>query len=459
MKKNIFILFSAVCLISLYNIAHAQEYEYDNIDPQKVIVRTYHDSCQILYAEQNNSTNFLILRTPTVNKIFKLPYGMKINDMEVYSSAVGFCGSYNGKGTAGLFHALDVFDGTDGLLYFTCTSPCIFQQQYYNDTYIKIKEFLKVDINYTSTNGYYLAMIASAYLDTNDHYLTNIVASAHFISSNQWRIECLYEEGQPIIYSDIKCLDNVIVASGTTSDSGNLAIKTFQKTTEFLQYPLTPGFSQKVCEYFGPSPSTLTTQIKDNIAAFAIHTYKGTHIHRLSINPTTGAVTLFRPSVSIKPDELLGVDPINWRLYDLRRRALYPLTDTTPQVVFLLENAAHKNNGYKRNIIRVFTHSSPSTLVAYRDNIYDMQSIDSKLMPSEVFRAGVSTNGHLSLSNNTIYENPNACAEGWELPAVYFNPIIGQMKYSSRAPHKTAPVIPFYPQISTIQANQICPQQ
>lgn len=187
------------------------------------IVRNVDETTQLIYTEVSPTESYFVLYHeghPTAD-VFRLPSNhspFHIKDVRINEREAYFCGTADGMGMVGKFDIPDVFSGTGqvdyGFLGFT------------SDNTVYVDSLCRLEL-YNAGIRVCMAMVGVA---RYDGMTTSPVVSARLIGTS-WKF---YTDAQKDEYrfTDISCLDDMIVASGTYQDTLYFE-KTFQLAPDF----------------------------------------------------------------------------------------------------------------------------------------------------------------------------------------------------------------------------------
>jgi hypothetical protein len=187
------------------------------------IVRNVNETTQLIYTEVSPTESYFVLHhegQPTAD-VFRLPSNYSpfhIKDVRINKREAYFCGTADGMGMVGKFNIPNVFSGTGqvdyGFLDFTY------------DSTVYVESLRRLEL-YNVGNQVCMAMVGVA---RYDGMTTCPVVSAHLIGTT-WHF-CTDAQKDEYRFTDISCLDDMIVASGTYQDTLYFE-KTFQLAPDF----------------------------------------------------------------------------------------------------------------------------------------------------------------------------------------------------------------------------------
>ena len=306
--------------------AVAQVYNIDT-HAKKPIVRTMDGQFTVIYNELGNPANEMIVMVDNMVPIsVELPAWLTIRDMEVASPYVYFCGT---TGTHGVVGRMDVFQAWMG----NPQMYCAFSDACSDNPYCYATNFKKLDV-FVDSGKVQLALVGDFIEDVINHDKRSSVAWA-WCDSTYWYFSYYYNKDGWVKFTDIACLDDVIVAVGNDSTDHDCYVKTFKKQSRFTKKPLDSTFVSRVVS-LGEVGEPLVVHTGDNMAVVAQFSDAkvSTVLHRLHINPTTGIPVQYAPTTFNAWFSSTPFDPTVWQMKDLRY-------NSTADSLYLLEYAEY----------------------------------------------------------------------------------------------------------------------
>lgn len=330
MKKSILWIFS-ILICSGVSFAQVQEF---NIGAQNnSIVRTIKGDSVLFYTKDASNDSWFVLYDggPNLAKAFKFDIGtdLRIFDIRIYDEKYAYyCGSIdNGGGTyrglVGVFSIVDVFSGTDDVRYSVVWGNG-------TDFFYPV-ELRHLDL-LDSAGHVCMAMVGEVdYTGLGIHITT--VVSAYYDGSG-WSSWALGHKGF-IGVTDIACLDNMVVATGTVENDTGCFVKTFRPTLSFPRHAFSGSISYSLV--YGKSAGKVLIAHDWNDTAVVAHfdtstTKVSTVMQKVPFEPITGKPLLPMRAMKTTPPsdipygnswEMLELTTVNGETF-LLQRAAYP---------------------------------------------------------------------------------------------------------------------------------------
>ena len=307
MKRIVLIFFLLVATLA----THAQVREFQIGAQQNSITRSVDENCQLIYTQPTVDSGFFILYRagdPTA-QAFRVPPKWEIHDVRIHNGADAyFCGTDGNKGVFGMFNIATVFAGTGSVNYVVCPEST---QELSQPTDLKRLDLYEVGglVN--------MAMVGTSIW--GKLYQNTTLVSAYRFGAN-WYLDYYPNKERWVAFTDVACLDNVIVAVGSDTNGVGCYLKTFRLMPNFPQYPMVMDSLVQV-EYEKPVGDVLATHMSGNQVLLAQFNEgksgPGTVLHKVGISPLTGRPTTatFDTWRSVPPATLpFGT---TWRMMEL----------------------------------------------------------------------------------------------------------------------------------------------
>ena len=259
--------------------AGAQVEEYSIDAASNSIVRTIDDSCVLIYAEESPTMSRFVLRNELTGQALAFPFVFgRVHDMQIYDGKwVYFCGEdLSNLGMVGMFDIRGVFY-SGGAVLWQSVSPSMY------DYDILVESLDRLDL-FTDSGRVCMAMVGRAlFAPTSMHKEKNILFSAS-LNGIQWKFYCDATKPDSINFTDIACLDDVIVAVGDDSTGAGCYLKTYYRHLNFLSNACTPGRGFKIL-FQNPEGKVIVTKYAGNTASVAHYdATRATVLHRVTFS-------------------------------------------------------------------------------------------------------------------------------------------------------------------------------
>lgn len=414
MKKKAFItamLLAATTLPSL-----AQVIDVPSIAAKTSLIRSYTPGKNLLYAHNTGGQKYICLTDNTSTSYFILPFSYAINDIEVRGDTAFFCGTYawgSQQAMYGFFCISDVFYGSGSMHAFVCSptppSPII------------SSEFTKLDI-LNNTGNVSFAFIATLTLSSGN--TVTAVASMNNIGTP---VFFNYTPNNQINYTDICCLDDMVVAVGQDYHHSDCITKAYHPIPNFVTapYSTTSAFSitNYECPYSG-GPFFIKNAT-ENRAAISMHTIRNasTIIYKLLFHPSTGQPSAYLPATRTIVPWVDPYDPTSWKLYEM-------IYDGSTRTMYLLENGRHLPTGtFERWLLPFSMTTTETSINGITLSIGDQMSLDIEAGTSYPITSGISS---LAMPCYYYEVNPNAnnCQFLYHVPTKPIEVSISEQTYT-----------------------------
>ena len=318
MKQKI-VLIVSMMLCTALSVAQVREFQIGA--PKNSIVRSVNDEYQLIYTENSSSEAYFILyqNGSSSAKAFKLPKGWQIRDVRIWNDAKAyFCGTEIGSGhdgLVGMFDIFAVFTG-GGIVNYAVSMGNI------PNGYVCLHDMKRLDLfeaRGPSGDTVNMAMVGiSTFFDPGTTAGT-CIASAWFDGAN-WHLNVFFNKGYEFIYTDIACLDDVVVATATDQGGQGCYVRAYHAISDFLSYQCMPSTLYGI-DFLSPEGEVLISHINGNRAAVAHYDNSpglgvSTVLHEVKINPSTGEPQAVIPTWITTPASSIPFSS-SWNLLEL----------------------------------------------------------------------------------------------------------------------------------------------
>lgn len=436
--KKIFLIF-ITSLLSLS--ARSQVFEYNLSARINSIVRTVDDTCILTYTQESSSVSYFVFRNNSTNTTlaFQCPAWMTVRDFRVIDGRTAyFCGTTGSLAIIGMFHIRQVFH-SGGAYYIYIVLGSFGDFTYLNDLN-RLKLF-----NYGGTTV--MAMVGQGQFIPLSNQPKSVLVSAYFDGTN-WNISCDGRKPDEYRYTDIACLDSIIVAVGTDTNDAGCYIKTYHRTLNFLANACTPSYGYQIL-YGNPVGKVLITDYSENEAVVTHYDLSGASVlHRVPFLSTGSMYTSTVNTWITTPPSSYSYSS-NWDMLELATT-----TDGFTYSLQYTDYPVYSGGSPKYWLVRNNYNTAPVSTIAAATNDYTNQSMD-------IARDGLRPRISCGIPNLLTYEpianilNPR-CMSPFSLnvncvPAYIFKPYIYD-GVKSQVQSTTAIVTP----IIHVGTNMIC---
>lgn len=334
MKNNILLIFS-ILVCATTSVAQVREFQISA--QNNSIIRAVDDEYQLIYTENaSGQGSFLLFRQGvTTAAVFDLPVGLHIHDVRIWNqSEAYFCGTSNASGVVGKFDIFPLFSGS-GVVNYTVYLGWSFSG------YVHVHDLKRLDL-FESSDAWgstvNMALIGtSTFFDPGTTQGTS-VSSAWFDGST-WHINTFFNKGYDYIYTDVACLDDVVVATAIDPNGRGCYLRTYRAVNDFLAHFYINNTLYEVV-YQTPVGEVLAAHsVGDRVvlAHYDDASGIGTVLHEVTIDPLTGEPLAMIPSWITNPGSTTPFGS-SWYLYELRvAQGMYP---------YLLQKAEYASTAY-----------------------------------------------------------------------------------------------------------------
>lgn len=234
MKKIILVFFAAMAIIPGQSSAQVTNLKIGSVS--NTIIRAIDDSTQLIYTEVSQTESYFVLYHDgdAFALAFRLPVPLQVFDVRISNGNAYFCGTVYTyalpKGLVGMFKISSVFSGASSVNY-GIVWPIVCSN---NDT-VNILRLNRLDL-FADGGNTCMAMVGDA--ESNGMAIHPVVSA--YLTGGVWHFWSDSQKDYPI-FTDIVCLDHLIVAAGTFYDDSLCFVKTFRHTRDFPAQELNPG--------------------------------------------------------------------------------------------------------------------------------------------------------------------------------------------------------------------------
>ena len=285
MKRFIILIFT-VLIYSVPSVTQVREFQIGARNNS--IIRSVDDEHVLIYTQPVVDSGYFILykRSDNTALAISLPIKWEIRDVRIHNGDEAyFCGTFGGSGLVGMFNIASVFAGTDSINYFLC--------DWTSNNYVLPTDLKRLDL-YDEGGYVNMAMTGSSIWHIS-HWLPNTTVMSAYLNGLSWEYVCYPNKDLYMQFTDVACLDDIIVAVGTDDNGTGCYIKTFEKLSEFPKYPLDINHVAEL-NYDDPQGTVLVTHRSDNTAILSQFNRGtsgiGTVFHQVPFSPSSGLPTM-----------------------------------------------------------------------------------------------------------------------------------------------------------------------
>ena len=298
--------------------ARSQVMEYDIRADVNSIIRTVNDSSILIYAQENSTlSHFVLVNEVTGQSLaFVMPGNVIVHDFRVYGGRdVYFCGTDGSNAVVGKYEIQGVFFLGGGVLCWSVMSYFPYPPNNYISNLVWVQDFTRLSL-YEVGGQVCMAMVGDASFDEVIPQPKTVVASAYH-DGVQWH--AFVDGSKPydvIRFTDIACLDDVIVAVGTHINNSGCYIKSYEKVLNFPGNPFFPSSCFKI-SFKSPVGDVLVTQYAGNVASVAHYDLSGsTVLHRVGFDVVGAIPTMAAATWRTIPSSAYPYSS-SWMMYEL----------------------------------------------------------------------------------------------------------------------------------------------
>ena len=285
MKRFIILIFT-VLIYSVPSVAQVRKFQIGARDNS--IIRSVDDEHVLIYTQPVVDSGYFILykRSDNTALAISLPIKWEIRDVRIHNGDEAyFCGTDGSRGLIGMFDIPQFFFGNVGINYTTFGWSWL--------GYVWPTDLKRLDL-YEDGTQVHMAMTGSSIWHIRHQLPATTVMSAYFDGSN-WNWVGYPNKDLYMQFTDVACLDDIIVAVGTDRDGTGCYMKTFEKLPEFPKYPLDINHMTEL-NYDDPQGTVLVTHRLDNTAILSQFNRGtsgiGTVFHQVPFSPSSGLPTM-----------------------------------------------------------------------------------------------------------------------------------------------------------------------
>lgn len=321
MKHNL-LIFS--CLLLSCLSLRAQVYEVPFNLSMGSIVRWWSDSTVLVYIDSLGESSGFLLYTQgqPVAQFADIPSSVVVHDLRIEGDEAYFCGTKLGVAMTGCFNIPSLFFGGVPIHY----------TSFMADAFLTYVDFKRLEV-FPFLGLNYLALVGETMMGP----IPNTTVASVVFTGTGWYRWNLYNKDTVVRYTDITCLDDMVVAVGTRADHQGCCIRTFLKTMNFPSNPFVVPTAATVVISGDPAvEKVFARQLTMNRMALAYHSGKpNTWLHDITFSSITGLPVTTPSSFFFSPTSGYPYTA-GWNLRELACRR---------GMLFLQEDAAHLGSG------------------------------------------------------------------------------------------------------------------
>lgn len=409
-------LLSIILMIFPPIISGAQQvWKVPGAGVKDAIVRSVNDSLTLLYASNVGvADRFLVYDgSPTISS-FKTPVGLVVHDVVVLDGVAYFCGEIGGHGVVGFFDVVDAYvNGIADMNYADLSSASG------SVMCLDALSLSRLDV-FNVGSMVFIAAVGTSTIGCLNQYSSSIILSAFLpTGSSNWDCQYYFSKDPWLCFSDIACLDDLVVVAGIGANGGDCYLKAFHRAPHFVRWicSLTPGFAWKVDAVPSTGP-VLLKRIKSDIfvASQFGKSRVSTVLHRLEVS-TAGSLYVF-DSTSITSPSPLDYPGYPWELHDMAY-------DAQSESIHLLEKSdpAITPNGFESWLFRFPLSASSAPIDATLLTEGDQYSLDVSAGTLIPVTTGQASTGELDFYTGVI-PTESHCWKCYELDINNMVPVI-----------------------------------
>ena len=440
--KRLFRFFLFTTAFVSVETASAQVREFTIGADANSIVREVNGDTLLIYTEVSPTESYFVyyINGDATARAFRLPVlpSLKVNDVRVVDDEYAyFCGSVNlggvSEGLVGRFRIQDVFTGTGSVEYGHFDG--------FPDNDIKIESLQRLDM-YNARGFDCMAMVGVGLCDGIAVYP---VVSA-YQNGGLWEFNTTVQK-QYFGFTDIACLDNMVVATGLLFEDSSCIVKSFWIDTNLPANECYPGYIHRFT-YGNVKGRPLIAQYKNDtavVAYFDVPSLVNTVLQRQPFDVSTGK-PLPNSLARVAPHSSLPFSS-GWNLLELA---------AVDDSVFLLQHASYPPILYIPPILeywRLRAQFALPVMEAWTPQYGTQHSMD-------VSHAGMLTSK--STANNFLLHGPawpsadNGCHNFQMVNVDNINVNVKEIEVGIDKDHTDSSVIPLSPTVFSINAEVIC---
>jgi hypothetical protein len=247
-----------------------------------------------------------------------------VHDFRIYDGwEAYFCGTSGEMAVVGMFRIPSVFFLGGGIRMWTIPLPVYYPNYQYISGLVWLRDLTRLSL-YEVGGQVCMAMVGEAIFDPVSQIPKTVVVSSYFDGA-QWNL--YVDASKPynfIRFTDIECLDDVIVAVGTDVNNSGCYMKTYKKMLDFPGKPCTAGAGFRI-PFKNPVGKALVAKYLGNEAAIAHYDASGsTVMHRVAFDATGAIPTMTAATWQSSPSSVYGYSA-DWKMFEMATA-----TNTTP---------------------------------------------------------------------------------------------------------------------------------
>jgi len=252
-----------------------QVMEYSVGSVQNSIVRTVDHRSVLIYTQESTTSAYFVLHNEATGTALSFPFNVGVvHDMRITDGRVYFCGESYGHGLVGTFNIQQVFFSGGNVFWHQLSS-------YFGDM-THVVSLDRLDL-FSDSGRVCMAMVGGAWFDPLTPTPKNVLVSACFSGTN-WNINCDMTKPYFMKFTDIACLDDIIVAVGTDTNDAGCYLKTYHPRMDFPGNTCTPLYGYEI-SFMNPQGKVLVTKYADNTASIAhFDASRATVMHKVSFS-------------------------------------------------------------------------------------------------------------------------------------------------------------------------------
>lgn len=277
------ILLISILLICLQDMAQVREFQINAY--VNSIIRSVDDENVLIYTQPTVDTGCFILYKKSDNTAlaFNVPNKWEVHDVRIYNGVDAyFCGTNGSSGLIGMFDISQMLSGTVSLNYAIINN-------WSQIGYVLPTDLKRLDL-FEDNGVVNMAMVGTSLWYYWSQVPNTMVMSA-YLSGTTWHWRGYPNKCAFMKFTDLACLDEIIVTVGTGKNGDSCYMKTFEKVQNFPGYPIDIGSIIGVT-YYNPKGDVLVTHKDGNIAVLAQFNGGingiGTAFHEVKFSPLTG---------------------------------------------------------------------------------------------------------------------------------------------------------------------------
>lgn len=423
--------------------AKAQIFEYLNSASQNVIVRDCGPGEILSYMEDaSGQGSFMYLKTGMPTSVFPCLTDWTVRDVRVKDGEAYFCGTTtNRKALIGCFNIAAAFAGVGSVNYVTLNWLS------FSDSNVLATDLKRLDL-FSSGGRTVMAMVGDAMFN-HPSYPTYTIVSAYF-TAGAWQVEQFVNKDVHTIYTDIACLDDMVVAVGTDTAGSNCLMKSFQLLPDFPSHPFTWRSMAKLSTtgLVGKVLAVKDGGNKMNVAQHIFPARPETILHRISFDPTTGLPATTITYQVTATGSALGYSAYGWTLHELVSNS---------NGVFVLERAEHPTavTGMQRWLLNFKTNYLSTTLDAWQMIVGYFHTMD-KNGTGYVQLAGSSSSSSYEVYGNVCTRPSPTCSPFFSMPLTVGSASWSLVEMDEGSLDSSYTALFYIPNISNVRRRKIC---